>query len=259
MSDDNKAAGNVVNNVLQFPARKKEAEVSPATGNTGSAPGNAVDKAVPSASNVKNPVKNPEKKGSKKAMAATVLAIALLTVAVNKQTFEGAKAGNIELASNSGASIGRQIASVERVNWARNAEWEKQLAASMASAQVRDIASTGVGRSATIEEKRRWGILEEKYTITYSPNVHEINTILLQDPVSNPAYILDRSKFLTEYGRLFEGSFSTAKLKSVQKSDDKTVESYTLFDKENKARGEARFELDRHKRLISLKVEPVQI
>lgn len=241
MSDDNKAPDNVVNNVLQFPTRKKETETVPP----------AVDKAVPAAS--KN--KKPAKKGSKKAMAATVLAIGLLTVAVNKHTFETAQTQNMDLASN--AAGGRHIASVQSVS--RNAQWEMKLAESLASAQVREVASTGIGRSATIEEKLRWGILEEKYTITYSANEHEINSILLQDPVSNPAYILDRPKFLNEYGQLFENSFNTAKLKSVEKSEDKTVESYTLFDKENKAKGEARFELDRHKRLISLKVEPIQI
>lgn len=241
MSDENKAPANVVNNVLQFPTRKKDAETPPALDNT-----------VP-ANSVHDKAKKPVKKGSKKAMAATVTAIALLTIAVNKQTFSGSS--SIDLASS--AAGGRTIASVQGIS--RNSQWEMKLAESLASAQVRDVASTGVGRSATIEEKLRWGILEEKYTITYSPEDHQINSILLQDPVSNPAYILDRSKFLSEYGRLFESKFETAKLKSVEKSDDKTVESYTLFDKENKARGEARFELDRHKRLISLKVEPVQI
>ena len=236
MSEDNKAAGNIINNVLQFPVRKKDSE-------------------APEAGKAQVPAKakKPAKKGSKKAMAATVLAIGLLTVAVNKKTFESST-GHTDLASSSG---GRAIASVQAIS--RNAQWEKDLAEKLASAQVREVASTGIGRPATIEEKLRWGILEEKYTITYSSTEHEIHSILLQDPVSKPAYILDRNEFLSEYGPLFESQFKTAKLKSVEKSDDKTVESYTLFDQENKAKGEARFELDRHKRLISLKVEPVKI
>lgn len=237
MSEDNKAPESLINNVLQFPVRKKEADVPEA------------GKAQPSAK-----PKKPAKKGSKKAMAATVLAIGLLTVAVNKKTFETSSVGQVDLASAAG---GRAIASVQAVS--RNAQWEKDLAEKLASAQVREVASTGIGRAATIEEKLRWGILEEKYTITYSSTEHEIHSILLQDPVSKPAYILDRNEFLTEYGSLFDAGFKTAKLKSVEKSDDKTVESYTLFDHENKAKGEARFELDRHKRLISLKVEPVKI
>lgn len=236
MSEDNKTPESIFNNVLQFPVRKKESE-------------------APEAGKAQIPAKakRPAKKGSKKAMAASVLAIGLLTVAVNKKTFESTP-GQTDLASASG---GRAIASVQAVS--RNAQWEKDLAEKLASAQVRDIASTSIGRSATIEEKLRWGILEEKYTITYSSTEHEIHSILLQDPVSKPAYILDRNEFLTEYGQLFESQFKTAKLKSVEKSDDKTVESYTLYDQENNAKGEARFELDRYKRLISLKVEPLKI
>ncbi len=246
MSEDNKTPDQVVSNVLQFPTRKKDADVPP-----------TLDKAP--ANNSTPDKSTPTKKGSKKAMAATVLAISLLTVAVNKHTFDSAPVGSTDMASVAGDSMGRKIASVERMNFTRNPQWEKQLADSMSSVQVRDVASAGVGRTVTVEEKLRWGTLEEKYTITYSAAEHEINSILLQDPVAKPSYILDRPKFLTEYGHLFKGSFDTARLKSVEKSEDKTVESYTLFDKENKARGEARFELDRHKRLISLKVEPVQI
>jgi hypothetical protein len=238
MSDDSKSSGNLVNNILQFPKRKKDAQVPPPV-------------------NQEKPKTDPSpKKGSKKAMAATFLAISLLTVAVNKNTFEKTSVGNIDLASNA-SSEGRKIASVQSIS--RDADWEMNLSNRLASAQIREIASAGIGRAATIDEKLRWGILEEKYTITYSSDERRINTILLQDPVSSPSYIRDRSKFLAEYGRLFENKFNTAKLKSVEKSDDKTVEIHTLFDKENKAKGEARFELDRHKRLISLKVEPVKI
>lgn len=237
MSDQNKASGNV----LQFPMRKKEAEVKPT---------------FPATPAGHEPTQKPSKGNSKKTMAASVLAITLMTIAVNKYTFEG-QSQSTDLASQS--SSGRHIASVERLNWSRNAQWEKQLADRLASPQVRQVASTGVGRSATVEEKLRWGVLEEKYTIVYSPQGHKINTILLQDPISKPSYILDRSQFLRDYGQLLHGAFNTAKLKSVEKSEDKMVESYTLFDKDNKAQGEARFELDRHKRLLSLKVEPVQI
>ena len=245
MSDENKASGNLVNNILQFPTRNKEADIPAVNNPSGAAPESKKHENKPS-----------EKKGGKKAMAATVLAIALLTVAVNKNTFEKSSSGHIDMASNA-SSGGRQIASVQSIT--RDAKWERNLADRLASASIRDVASAGVGRAATIEEKLRWGILEEKYTITYSPDERRINTILLQDPISSPSYILDRSKFLAEYGRLFENNFNVAKLKSVEKSDDKTVEIHTLFDKENKAKGEARFELDRHKRLISLKVEPLTI
>lgn len=225
------------NNVIQFPGRKKEAEAKP-------------DNAAPTAKAKKT------SKKSKKNMGATVVAITLMTIAVNKYTFE-TKAQSADLASNSAG--GRTIASVERVNWPRDAQWEKQLAEKLASANVRTVASTGIGRAATKEEQLRWGILEEKYTILYNGDERKINAITLQDSISSPAYILDRNKFLREYGHLFEGSFESAKLKSVETSDDKTVEHYTIYDKDNQPKGEARFELDRHKRLLSLKVEPIQI
>jgi hypothetical protein len=159
------------------------------------------------------------------------------------------------MASN--ASSGRSIASVERVNWQRDAQWEKELSESLASDKVRDVASMHVGRPATMEEKLRWGTLEEKYTVTFRPDVHEIQSISFQDPSGTPSYLLDRARFLDEYRELFNASSS--KLKSVEQTPDKTVESYTLYNKDHQPKGEARFELDRHMRLQSLKVEPTQI
>ena len=246
MEDQNKTPNSGQGNVLQFPNRKVAAAAAPVK-----------KERIP-----KLPIGNQatavEMSKSKKVAAASVLAIMLMTVAVNKYTFNS-KSESADLTSTSSQSMGRQIASVGQLNWTRDASWEMQLADKLASPQARQIASTSVGRSATTEEKLRWGILEEKYTIAYKEDNHAIHSILLQDPIGKPSYILDRNKFLSEYGHLFEHSFDTAKLKSVEKSDDKTVESYTLFDKDNNAKGEARFELDRHKRLISLKVEPVQI
>lgn len=228
------------NNVIQFPGRKKEAEAS------------ATDTAKTVATAVAT-AKKPSRAKSKKTLAGTVVAILLATGAVNRFAFSSSQ--NTELASQSG----RSIASIEQGRYERDAKWEKQLAESLASDQVRNIASTQVGRNATAEEKLRWGTLEEKYTITYRPEASQIRSILLQDNSTAPSYILDRMQFLKEYGSLFESGYASAKLKSVETSDDKTIESYTIFDKDNRARGEARFELDRHKRLLSLKVEPQTI
>lgn len=241
MSNENKA----VNNVIQFPG-PKAAPKNPAT-------------PPPAPKAPKTPKATTGNDSVKKTTAATVLAIILMTVAVNKYTFE-TNEGAADMSSMADVvTSGRAIASVERVSWTRDAAWEKDLAERLASPQARGTASVNIGRSATKEEKLRWGILEEKYTINYHANEHRINSIALQDAVSAPSYILDRPKFLNEYGHLFQEAYESAKLKSVEKSDDKTVEAYTLFDKENNPKGEARFELDRHKRLISLKVEPIQI
>lgn len=234
MSNDNKTP----NNVLQFPGPKAQ----PAKPST-PAPQPAKQK--------EEPPQPPKAKSVKKTTAGAVVAIALMTVAVNKYTFS--ESNSASLSSNGG----RTIASINHDS--RDAAWEKDLAERLASAQVREVASVNIGRPATKEEKLRWGVLEEKYTISYDKEEHRIRSILLQDEKTSPSYMLDRSKFLNEFGSLFSETFDSAKLKSVEKSEDKTVEAYTLFDKENNPKGEARFELDRHKRLISLKVEPIQI
>lgn len=200
----------------------------------------------------------PAKKPSALAVGGGIAAVILMTVAVNKYTFDSGT-GVSEMASLNATTSGRKIASVQAARWSRDAQWEKRLADRLASAQVRQIASTQVGREATKQEQLRWGILEEKYTIVYSPENKSIHSIVLQDPLTQPSYILNRDLFLNKFGELFESDFSGAKLKSVEKGEDKTIESYTLFNKEKKATGEARFELDRHKRLLSLKVEPIQI
>ncbi len=248
MSQDNSN-----NNVIQFPGRKKEADVKPEASQTIVAPEAAVadqPKALP-------------KRKSKKTLAGTVLAVILATGAVNRYVFDGRTQSmdftsfNAESISN--PNVQRAIASIEKFSYSRDAQWEKQVAERLAASTVRDIASTHIGRSATMEEKLRWGTLEEKYTITYKPENHRIHSILLQDEAADPSYILDRVKFLKEYGPLFESEFESAKLKSVESNNEKIVEAYTIFDKQNRPTGEARFELDRFKRLLSLKVEPVQI
>jgi hypothetical protein len=233
MSDDK-------NNVIQFPGRKKE-EVKPEVSNP-----------VENAAAVEQPQAKKARKRSKKTLAGTVLAIVLATGAVNRYAFDNSS-------NASSSSSGRGLASAESISWVRDAQWEREIAEKLASASVREVASTRIGRSATMEEKLRWGTLEEKYTINYTTEDQRIQNIFLQDKASEPSYVLDRAKFLKEYGTLFNTDFKAAKLKSVESTDEKTVEAYTIFDKQNKAQGEARFELDRHKRLLSLKVEPVQI
>lgn len=252
MSDEQKT-----NNVIQFPGRKRETD-----NGKPEASAEAPVPSTPAKVAAGKPAAPAKKKASKKTLAGTVLAIVLASGAVNKFVFE-TPVQSYDFVSDSRAvnsSAGRGIASVEQFTWVRDAKWEKEMAENLASAQVRSLASTNIGRPATLEERLRWGTLEDaKYTITYKPDTRQIDSILLQGQSSDPSYILDRVKFLKEYGTLFEAQFESASLKSVESINEKTVESYTLFDKLHKATAEARFELDRHKRLISLKVEPVQI
>lgn len=240
--DEQNQNKSILNNVIQFPSRKKEVEAPKA------------ERPSAAAKTAKKP------RVSKKTLGATVLAVMLFSGAANRYVFSQ-KSETMNISSVGGESAGRAIASVERVNWTRDAAWEKDLAERLAAKQTRELASIHIGRPATKEEKLRWGVLEEKYTINYSPDDHGIRAILLQDAqTTRPAYILDREQFLSEFGHLMKPGFESAKLKSVESAEGKTIESYTLFGKDKSVpAAEAHFELDRHKRLLSLKVEPAKI
>lgn len=232
------------NNVIQFPGnKKKETEVSPSGGQTPST----------AAANVAKQTE-PKNKKAKAITVGSALAIMLMTGAVNRYAFNE----HVHSLDSSSNSV-RSIASVGRMNWKRDAAWEKNLAESLASAKVRGPASTSLGHPATVEERLRFGALEEKYTIVYKPDAHNIATITLQDSNTNPAYVLDRKKFLQDYGPLLQDGYASATLKSLQVDHDRTVESYTLFDKDQRPKAEAQFELDVHKRLLSLKVDSSKI
>lgn len=250
MSDDQ----NKLNNVIQFPGRRKEAEPK-----VQASPGSPIP-STPEQIAAGKPAAPQRKKRSKKTLAGTVLAIVLATGAVNRFVFE-TQIHSMDFVSDTrtAESAGRGIASVEQMPWQRDAKWEKETAERLASPSLRSIASTHIGRPATPEEKLRWGTLEEtKYTITYKPDSRQIRSILLQGEGIDPSYVLDRAQFLKTYGTLFEANFHSAKLKSVETTNEKTVESYSLLDQNGVMTGEVRFELDRHKRLLSLKVEPTQ-
>jgi hypothetical protein len=233
------------NNVIQFPGKSKSTDESQNETNIPARPAIASGE-----------IKSPRKR-QRKSLGAMLIAVMLGAGAVNRAAFQNSET-SLDAASQ--ATSARAIASLERFSWERDAKWEKELAERLASPQIRALASAHIGRPATKEEKLRWGVLEEKYTITYGADQQQINGILFQDGrEGNPAYILDRIQFLKDYGLLFHATYKSAKLKSVEQSDQNTIESYTLFGEGDQPKGEVRFELDRYKRLLSLKVAPVQI
>jgi hypothetical protein len=231
-------------NVIQFPGKGKPASETKAEG---------VKPAVPS-----QPSKAPQKprkttgpKSGKKSGLA-IATIAMLCFAVNYVTLENNSTEQVSLSSSS-----RGLASVGG-SMQRDAAWEKDMSERLAKSTTRDIASIQ-GRSASIEEKLRWGTLEEKYTITFRQEAREIASVTLQGDYSSPSYVLNREEFLSDYGSLLKSGYATARLKSVETVADRTIESYTLFDKQEQPQGEVRFELDRHKRLLSLRVESQEL
>ena len=219
-------------NVIQFPGKKREAEQPQAT----------VKPAAPEKAQKKN-------KKQKATLAGTVLAVIFATGAVNHYAFETEKAQNRM----------REIASVGGNEYQRDAKWEMAMAEKLASSENRAVAAMHVGRSPTLEEKLRLGTLDDvKYTFL-KPDSHKIRSITLQGADSQPDYIGDRGQFLKEYGPLLDAAFASAQLKAVEASAEKSVEQYTLYDKDQRPTAEAHFELDKFKRLLSLKVEPIKI
>lgn len=229
-------------NVIQFPGGKKSVQPQPAPSRR-AAPANKNEPVLP-------------KGKAQITFGAMILAIALATGAVNQHVFDSTS-GSADLSSMAGSASksSRSIASVDRMSFTRNAEWEKELAEALAQSSGREVASVAqLGRDATIEEKLRWGVLEEKYTIVYLPENHKISSILLQN-ADSPSYILDRMKFLENFGSLFDGEYESAKLDSSTAADGKTFEVYTLYGQDQRPAAQAKFELDRHQRLLSLNVE----
>src|ERR1700722_14829289 len=126
-------------NVIQFP---KSPSGSPQTG---------------SFQNQRPPEPPSGKKSSLKNRSLTVTAVSMVAIAIatgtGNSTLFRRTAGTVDLPS---VSVGRGIASGEPIQEQRNAAWEKSVAESLASAEIRDIASLGVGHEASMDEKVRF-------------------------------------------------------------------------------------------------------
>lgn len=220
------------NNVIRFPDRKAGVTTTPL---------------------LETPPAPSQPKVRKSTLIGVILAVSVASGAVNQIAFT--RSGDVVESATLNSSS-RNLASVAPTTWNRDAVWERQMADKLASFHARELASSGLGRAATAEEKLKWGTLEEKYTITYTTDPHLIQSITLQDAATSPSYIRDRQQFLKLYGSLMQDNFKSAQLKSVELSPDKRIESYTLFDKSKKPKSEVHIELDNFKRLLSLKIEP---
>lgn len=182
--------------------------------------------------------------------AGSLFAIAIATGTTNLSLFD--RAGSTELASVRG------IASVEQtLPESRDAAWEKSIAESLASTEVRDLASVSVGHEASLDEKVRYGILERKYTILRDLQRNEIESIVLQGAESEPSMVSNRAEFLGKYGRWMSDKYGFSELKSSELVKDRRMESFTVFDSGHKAYAVAKFELDSFGRLLAFHFEPL--
>lgn len=192
-------------------------------------------------------------------LAATVcslVAIILASGASNTSIFKKSE-GWIDVASTVSAD-NRGIASVEpTLNDARDAAWERSVADSLASAEVRDLASVSVGHQASLDEQVRFGILERKYTILRDLEHDQVESITLQGSNAEPSIVMNRAEFLGKFGHWISDRYGFSELKSKESQKDRRYENFTVFDREHKAYATARFELDNYQRLLSFHMEPV--
>ncbi len=133
-----------------------------------------------------------------------IVAIMMASGAVNRYAFRTNLEQSYTLV---GSNSARSIASVHPVKDERDASWEMNLAESLASPQIRSIASSRIGHTASLEDRLRWGTLQLKYTIV-KPEGTTIRSISLPDERTEPAYILNRREFLDEFGVLLAESRS---------------------------------------------------
>lgn len=207
------------------------------------------------------PKKAPQKKKAKfnAPLASTVcsmIAIVLATGASNSSIFKKNE-GWVDVASVAGDSRG--IASVDpMLPELRDAAWEKSIADSLASAEVRDLASVAVGHKASLDEQVRFGVLERKYTILRDLQRNEVESIILQGTGSEPSIVMNRAQFLGKFGRWISDKYSSSELKSAEVQKGNRVEAFTVFDTQHKAFATAKFELDNYQRLLSFRFEPLK-
>lgn len=213
------------------------------------------------------PVQKPSRRpaGKKKmkpsrSLAITVgsmLAIAIATGTTNSAFFSS-ESGMASLASRVPQSVDSH--NVDDVLPAlpeeRDAAWEKSIAESLASTDVRDMASVAVGHEASLDEKVRYGILERKYTILRDLKRNEVESIILQG-TGTPSLVPNRSEFLGKFGRWMSEKYGFSEMKSSEVVKDRRLESFTVFDSSHKAYALAKFELDTSGHLLAFHFEPL--
>lgn len=180
---------------------------------------------------------------------ASLFAITLATGTTNLSIFSGST-GTVDLASEGG----RGLASIPEE---RDAAWEKSVAESLASAEVRDLASISVGHEASLDEKVRYGVLERKYTILRDMQRNEVESIILQGAGTEPTLVSNRAEFLGQFGRWLSEKYGFSELKSSELVKDVRHEVFTVFDANHKAYAVADFELDNYQRLLKFHFKPL--
>ena len=226
--DDSQAA-----KVIRFPGKHKETESTVEPNNDAK---NAATVTLPvGAANVRLQIRA--------GVSVGLLAIALATVAVNRYAYRGG-----EMKTDSGS---RAVASVHE-HLERDAAWEKSLAERLSQPGAVSAAAQ-LGRKATRGEELRFGTLEDRYVIDWTPGRTIRNIKLGQaEPVA-----LDGLRLVTQYGSLFDQNFAAARPKSGEGAG--ATETYELLNADGQVLSRATFAYDAERRLISVENTPVQI
>ncbi|MCB0342711.1 MAG: hypothetical protein H6626_00435 [Pseudobdellovibrionaceae bacterium] len=136
----------------------------------------------------------------------------------------------------------------------RNLEFEKQMAKELAATPQRGIAS--IGHRPSPEDHLRFGLLEGKYAVQFADG--KINGLAFsndQTRADSPKYVNDRVAFLKAYRDLLPDQFTEVHPVSTENVDGSVVETYDLVSSTHQPVAEVRFTLDRHGRLLAMKVQ----
>src|SRR5207244_340076 len=101
---------------------------------------------------------------------------------------------------------------------------------SLASTEVRDLASVSVGHEASLDEKVRFGVLERKYTVLRDLTRDEIESVTLQGQNVEPSVLTDRAQFLGKFGHWMSEKYSSSELNSTEVKKDRLLETFTIYD-----------------------------
>jgi hypothetical protein len=173
---------------------------------------------------------------------STILAICLLYAFVN----------SFVLSTKTASKEGRFIASLDAVE--RNVQWEHNLARQLAAKPMkRGLAS--IGQAAGDQDRLVAGLLHNKYLVKFKEG--KISNIEFPEgntEIDSPSYV-SSTEILTRHSHLLPVRYAKFKRSSKEVHKDRIVDTYDLFAENAKKSGQVRFELDKHGRMISMKVE----
>lgn len=152
----------------------------------------------------------------------------------------------------------RSIASVEASQFARNNDWEKEVAQELSQTVGRKPSS--ISTSASEEQQFRYGFLGSAYRVQYnlSGKVEEIeyDQKLSTRTPHDPKYLSASDILNGRYKSLLPWTFETwtADKKTVEGA---IIEEISLNDKEGKRVGVITFKTDSHGRFLSMKAQSI--